>query len=198
MSSPAGVTVIWDYQYYWIPHGYDLWSLKTSIETALKRCNPDFFIEGKLIAVGTATGDKHEAITMLPDEIELSPMPDYHTRGPDRDLADQAATFLVMEITMKALANRANILVISGNYDVMGAIKEWRRDIFMMLALPESSSPSVYPIANVTWLWSSDDPERAAASMVNGGGPMIPPVQCTPPYYRYCDLIDFCSCNCIS
>ncbi|CDY41847.1 uncharacterized protein LOC103833027 [Brassica rapa] len=184
MSSPAGVTVIWDYQYYWIPHGYDLWSLKTSIETALKRCNPDFFIEGKLIAVGTATGDKHEAITMLPDEIELSPMPDYHTRGPDRDLADQAATFLVMEITMKALANRANILVISGNYDVMGAIKEWRRDIFMMLALPESSSPSVYPIANVTWLWSSDDPERAAASMVNGGGPMIPPVQCTPPYYR--------------
>ena len=97
---------------------------------------------------------------------------------------------------MKALANRANILVISGNYDVMGAIKEWRRDIFMMLALPESSSPSVYPIANVTWLLSSDDPERAAASMVNGGGPMIPPVH--PRITGIVNLLDFCSCNCIS
>ncbi|KAG2314330.1 hypothetical protein Bca52824_017452 [Brassica carinata] len=122
-------------------------------------------------------GFKHQAISMLPDDIELSPMPDYHhTRGPHRDCADQAATFLIREIIMKALADRANILVISGNYHVMGAVNQWSRDVFMMLALPESSSsPDCYHIANVTWLWASEDFERAAATMVNGGGP-IPPV----------------------
>lgn len=83
MSSPASVTVIWDFQYAWIPEGYDLRSLKTSIESALKRCNPDFFIEGKLIALGHATGDRHQAITMLPDDFELSPVQRDNVRTPD-------------------------------------------------------------------------------------------------------------------
>lgn len=90
--------------------------------------------------------------------------------------SDQAATSIIREIIMKSFAGRANILVISGNYHVMDAINQWRRDTFMMLALPESSpSLSFYDCANVTWLWTSEDPERAAATMVNGGGP-IPPV----------------------
>ena len=83
MSSPAAVTVIWDFQYAWIPEGYDLRSLKTSIKSALKRCNPDFFIEGKLIAVGHAIGDRHQAITMLPDDFELSPVQPDNARTPD-------------------------------------------------------------------------------------------------------------------
>ncbi|WZZ07993.1 hypothetical protein YC2023_093914 [Brassica napus] len=174
MSSPAAVTVIWDFQYAWIPEGYDLRSLKTSIKSALKRCNPDFFIEGKLIAVGHAIGDRHQAITMLPDDFELSPVQPDNARTPDPE--DQTALELVLKLSMKVLHNRANILVISGNHDVMGAINRWtQRGIFIMLALPESSDPSFYHCANVTWLLSSEDPERVAATMVNGGGP-IPPV----------------------
>lgn len=82
-STTTGVTVIWDFQYAWIPEGYDLRTLKTSIETALKRCNPDFFIEGKLRAVGHASGDKHQAITMLPDDIKFSPVRPDNIRTPD-------------------------------------------------------------------------------------------------------------------
>ncbi|KAL0853793.1 hypothetical protein Bca101_058945 [Brassica carinata] len=195
-SSTAGVTVIWDFQYAWIPEGYDLRTLKTSIETSLKRCNPEFFIQGKLLAVGTATGDKHQTITTLPDDFEISPVRPDNIRTPDPEvltrqismlgsgthvivflLSDQTALQLVIKLSMKVLAKAANILVISGNYDLMGAINGWRqRDIFMMLALPESSSsPDFYHFANVNWLWASDDPESAAAAMVNGGGP-IPPV----------------------
>ncbi|XP_013604740.1 PREDICTED: uncharacterized protein LOC106311941 [Brassica oleracea var. oleracea] len=174
MSSPASVTVIWDFQYAWIPEGYDLRSLKTSIESALKRCNPDFFIEGKLIALGHATGDRHQAITMLPDDFELSPVQRDNVPTPDPE--DQTALELVLKLSMKVLDNKANVLVISGNHDVMRPINRWKqRGIFMMLALPESSDPSFYHCANVTWLLSSEDPERAAATMVNGGGP-IPPV----------------------
>lgn len=174
-STTTGVTVIWDFQYAWIPEGYDLRTLKTSIETALKRCNPDFFIEGKLRAVGHASGDKHQAITMLPDDIKFSPVRPDNIRTPDPE--DQTALELVMKLTMKVLAKATNILVISGNYDLMGAINGWRqRNIFMMLALPESSSssPSIYHCANLTWLWASEDPESAAATMVNGGGPILP------------------------
>ncbi|CAH8390397.1 unnamed protein product [Eruca vesicaria subsp. sativa] len=77
---------------------------------------------------------------------------------------------------------RTNILVISGNYDLMYPIKGYRQmDVFMMLAVPESSSPSFYHCANVTWLWASQDPQRASATMINGGGP-IPPV----PPVRVC------------
>ncbi|KAG2314332.1 hypothetical protein Bca52824_017454 [Brassica carinata] len=174
-SSTAGVTVIWNFQYAWIPEGYDLRTLKASIETSLKRCNPEFFIQGKLLAVGHATGDKHQTITTLPDDFEISPVRPDNIRTPDPE--DQTALLLVMKLSMKVLAKAANILVISGNYDLMGAINGWRqRDIFMMLALPESSSsPDFYHFANVNWLWASDDPESAAAAMVNGGGP-IPPV----------------------
>lgn len=82
-STTTGVTVIWDFQYAWIPEGYDLRTLKTSIETALKRCNPDFFIEGKLLAVGHASGDRHQAITMLPDDIKFSPVRPDNIRTPD-------------------------------------------------------------------------------------------------------------------
>ncbi|CAN6801615.1 unnamed protein product, partial [Brassica oleracea] len=193
MSSPASVTVIWDFQYAWIPEGYDLRSLKTSIESALKRCNPDFFIEGKLIALGHATGDRHQAITMLPDDFELSPVQRDNVPTPDPE--DQTALELVLKLSMKVLDNKANVLVISGNHDVIRPINRWKqRGIFMMLALPESSDPSFYHCANVTWLLSSEDPERAAATMVNGGGP-IPPV---PRIRGIVNLIDFCSCNSIS
>ncbi|KAH0862291.1 hypothetical protein HID58_079502 [Brassica napus] len=206
MSSPASVTVIWDFQYAWIPEGYDLRSLKTSIESALKRCNPDFFIEGKLIALGHATGDRHQAITMLPDDFELSPVQRDNVPTPDPEdslhvffynwsdlVCDISNCFL--KLSMKVLDNKANVLVISGNHDVMRQINRWKqRGIFMMLALPESSDPSFYHCANVTWLLSSEDPERAAATMVNGGGP-IPPV---PRIRGIVNLIDFCSCISIS
>ncbi|CAH8355946.1 unnamed protein product [Eruca vesicaria subsp. sativa] len=168
-----GVTVIWDYQYAWIPEGYDLRTLKASIETALKKCNPDFFIQGKVIAVGHATGAKHQAITMLPHDFQLSPVQQHNPRTPDPQ--DQTALKLVIELTLRVLKMRTNILVISGNYDLIHPINEWRRsNVFMMLAVPESSASSFCDCANVTWLWTSEDPERAAATMINGGGP-IPP-----------------------
>lgn len=82
---------------------------------------------------------------------------------------------------MRVLNHMANILVISANYDVMGAVNRWRgRGVYMMLALPESfSDTNFYHFANVAWLWSSEDPQIATATMVNIGDPtpLVPRVR---------------------